>query len=515
MERQPATPDYPLLPGEHLVRIEDHPPQLLPRVAPSALREIQRLADAKSPHDIGRNGPVVASMALEGDDKPEYLRLYEVVFGRDSLHVARFLIDTYPELARSTVLELAKLQGVSVNPASHEEPGRIVHEARQADDPIAIALTAERGWQWPFYGSVDATPEFVRTLANYCRQSEENVAFLATEFIDRRGHQRTIAFALEQATDWILARLARNKEGLIEYHATDHEAWRDSWDGYSDADGNLADPRNGIISTEVQITAYDALIDAAGLFEDFLDEPARAMMLYDRADELRSAIISNLWTEEKGGYFLLGAERNEDGSLHPLNVRTSNMGHALNSHLLEGDSPENVLMRKALIKQLRSPEMLAPAGIRTLATDEVRYRPGAYHNGSVWLWDTYYTIQGLLRHKERKFAHDLSNRLLCAIHDTRMFPEYVRGDDSNPISINTRSVIVHDSEAGRDNLVEQPPQEVQAWTVAAILAIKRHVMRGLEHTHPSESARAPQPPSHLKHILRKVRQQSRLAKPKQ
>lgn len=134
-------------------------------------------------------------------------------------------------------------------------------------------------------------------------------------------------------------------------------------------------------------------------------------------------------------------------------------------------------MRNSIVHQLFTPELLNVSGIRTLATDEVRFRPGAYHNGSVWLWDTHHIAKGLRRLGYTDKADDLDGRILHAVNTTNMFPEYVRGDFSEQPSVNTQTVILWDENAHRENKIEQPPQEVQAWTVAAIVATKQRLDR--------------------------------------
>ncbi len=445
-----------------------------------------RLTRANEPGEIGKAGPAVAALArtLHDHETPEHLRLYEVVFGRDSLRVAIDLISSYPELARSTTLRLAELQGLEDNHEREEELGRIVHEARDPDDPIAKQLTSRRGWGWPYYGSVDATPEFIRTLTAYCKRSEENYGFLSQEYNDLHGNRQTISHALELALLWIERRLASNLEGILEYRSTlpygiENQVWKDSWDAYHHADGTIANHKKGIASIEVQVTTYDALLDAAELYEDVLDDSDRAKELRQRAEGLKTAIFTHFWVDEKGGYFALGTDRDDDGNLRQLKVRTSNMGHTLNSRLLQGDDPTVANMREAVIGQILSPDMLNVSGVRTLARDEVRFRPGAYHNGSVWLWDTHHIAKGLRRLGYLTEANDLDLRMLRAVNQTRMFPEYVRGDDVSITTINTQSIILWDDVNKRENHIEQPPQEVQAWTVAAILATKKRLSRNL------------------------------------
>ncbi len=496
-----------LLEGEESVRVEKFEPRVFDH-NPSAVEQMKRLTNSPDTSSIGEYGPSVASLAFDvstrtsvspsdsplddtqmtpADVAPEYLRLYEVLFGRDSLRAAIDLISSYPELARTTVLELAKLQGVTYNQEREEEPGRIVHEARDKNDPIARDLSERLGWGWPYYGSVDATPEFIRTLTAYVRRSEENHGFLSAQYTDRSGMERDIAYSLDMAVEWIFDKLDSNTEGILEYctvleKGTENQVWKDSWDAYHHKDGTLANHKKGIASVEVQVTTYDALLDAAHLYEQVLDDEYKAAKLRERAEKLRQTIFDIFWTEEEGGYFILGTDRDDNGNLRQLNVKTSNMGHTLNSRLLESKdpaSPDPELIRKrdAVMRHILSPELLNVSGIRTLATDEVRFRPGAYHCGSVWLWDTHHIAKGFRRHGFHEDADELDRRLLNVVNATKIFPEYVRGDDSDTPSINTQRIIVWDAVNKRENIVEQPPQEVQAWTVAAILAIKKRLDR--------------------------------------
>lgn len=471
---------YPLLSGERLVSVT-HFPSERPSDKPSSLKQLLRLTNSIDTSHIGAQGPVLAALPREEANAPEHLRLYEAVFGRDSLRAAIDLIPSYPLLARSTIIALASMQGVTYNTAREEEPGRIIHEARDASDPIALRLSQKLGWGWPYYGSVDSTPEFIRTLTAYTQLSEENRAFLSETYIDRSGTERTIAHALESAIEWIISRQAANDEGLIEFHSPlvhgiENQVWKDSWDAYHHSDGTLANHANGIASIEVQVTTYDALIDAAELFEDILDDNGRATQLRFRAAHLREAILTYFWTEDNGGYFVLGTDRDDHDNLRQLKIKTSNMGHVLNSRIVKGNEPAILYMREAVARQLATPELLAAGGIRTLARDEFRYRPGAYHNGSVWLWDTHHIAKGLRRHGYVDQANDLDDRILRVVESTRLFPEYVRGEQDT-IALNQDVVILWDEAAHRENKIEQPPQEIQAWTVAAILATKKRRAR--------------------------------------
>lgn len=469
-----AIPLPRLLAGETLVKVEEIP-EYIPTQPPSSLRELQRLAQVQAEGEVGAFGPPLAAIALERPNQtvsPE-LRKYEALFGRDSLRVALDVLPMYPLLMHATIHSLARLQGVTTHAGREEEPGRIIHEYRTTDDPIAHEITQKYGWEWPYYGSVDATPQFMHAVYEYARNAPHGSSIFREPTKGLDGQTHTIGDVYRKAVAWVENRLNANPEGLLEYKSSipagiENQVWRDSWDAYFHADGVLANRDQGIASVEVQQLAFDALIEAALVFEREFEDKEKAAQLRARADTLRESILRYFWVDEKGGYFALGTDRDADGKLRQLKIRTSNMGHLLRSRLLADE--EYRPFREAVIQQLFSPEMLNISGIRTLASDEVRFRPGAYHNGSVWLWDTYYCAEGLRYHGYYGLATHLADKIHTVINVTQKFPEYVRGDTRPTPTLNPRVVDIWDEGAGRVNRIEQPPQEVQAWSVAADIA---------------------------------------------
>jgi glycogen debranching enzyme len=466
-----------LLPGEEIVNIKAFKPLKLKHM-PSTITELSRLAGVSKSDEIGRFGPVMAARPLFGERSDKQFRRYEALFGRDSLRVALNLLERFPKLARSTLVVLAELQGVTYDDKSEEEPGRIVHEVRDPEtDPVAQDLIRDYGWGWPYYGSVDATPEYIRLLLAYCRRTDEGYAFLNNEYIGRDGRAQTMAESLVRAVNWIIAKMDENQDGLIEFKRSnplgiENQAWRDSWDSYFHADGTMANHKQGIASVEVQRVAYDALLDAAEVYEQHLGYAKKAADLRERAEHLKSIILSKFWIPDRGGYFALGTDRDAHGKLRLLKVKTSNMGHLLHSRLLMGGGEEITHKREALIAQLFSPDMLCMNGIRTLAADEIRYRPGAYHNGSCWGWDNYMISQGLDLHGYLALGDYIEQIIVDDIDYAQRFVEFMRGDNDPSYRINLRIVDVWDAKNKRLNRVEQPPQDMQAWTTAAVLAIK-------------------------------------------
>jgi len=482
-----------LLPGERIEFVRHFKNNSLGQ-KPSSLHELYRLARAETRQQVGKFGPVLASQTLEGHKGSPELRRYEAIFGRDSLRVALDLIDQYPKLTQATLVRLAELQGVEKNIPREEEPGKIIHEARDPrHDVLARRLSQTQGWDWPYYGSIDSTVEYIRTLVAYCNSGHGRVAFLNNEYIGRDNKSHTIAESFISAVDWMTRKMDSNKEGLLEFKrinkgGIENQAWKDSWDAYSHEDGKIANHTQGIASVEVQRVAYDALLDAADFYVRHFGRADEAKQLKERASGLKRTIMEHFWTDQKDGFFVLGTDRGKDGNLRPLSVKTSNMGHILRSPtLLNEETPRLNTRRETVIRQLFSPKMLSVGGIRTLATDEYRFRPGAYHNGSVWLWDTYLIAQGLDAHGYHGLAYELERRIRKVIAKTKKFPEFIRGDiGSTEPTLNTQIVDVWDEQNQRTNRVEQPPQEVQAWTVGAIVAMasRRHVL-GYRAKHPS------------------------------
>ncbi len=466
-----------LLPGEEIVNVETFKPLKLKHM-PSTITELSRLAGVQKSSLIGRFGPVLAAMPLFGSKSDKHFRRYEAIFGRDSLRVALNLLERFPKLARSTLVALAELQGVKIDDKSEEEPGRIVHEVRDPkSDPVARELIRKYGWGWPYYGSVDATPEYIRLLCAYCRKSRESFAFLRVGYIDREGRAVTMADSLTRAVDWVLMKMDENKEGLIEFHrrnshGIENQVWKDSWDAYFHADGRIANHERGIASIEVQRVAFDALLDAAEVYEQHLKLDEKAKVLRERAERLRAIIMDMFWVDERGGYFALGSDRDDKGKPRLLKVKASNMGHLLHSRLLMSGDPEITRRREAIIVQLFSPDMLCMNGIRTLAASEARFRPGAYHNGSCWGWDNFIIAQGLDLHGYLALGDYVEQIIVDNIDYAQRFVEFMRGDNDPDYRLNLHIVDVWDNKYDRLNRLEQPPQDMQAWTTAAVLAIK-------------------------------------------
>ncbi len=470
---------FQLLPGESVLRVDhpriNHPRQLMP-----AIDALLRLVRAKSVDQIGDTGPVMASTVTEENKGVAEMRLFEAFFPRDAMYVAEILKSSFPRLLRTTLIRCAELQGIKDDPDAEEEPGRIPHEVRDPKtDPVAQRLSEENGWRWPYYGSVDNTPHFVALVCDYVRHSAEGLNFLAHEYVGRDGQRYNIFEAVVKALEWIERRRSKNSEGFVESlraipKGHRNQVWMDSPDSYFHADGELSNDKAGVSSIEVQALVFDAYLGISELYAG-LDEYDNAEDWSKKAEEVRAAVLQCLWVTDDEGvpYFALGGDHDpETGAFRPFKIRKSNMGHLLGSRLLDGEYPQYRFMVDCIVKNIMSEDMLAASGVRTCAKKEKRFRPGAYHNGSVWLWDTFIIARGMRKHGYSNEAEELERRIIGTVYLFRKYPEYARGGEEPQPVLNERVIDLNDQINGFVNRVEQPPQEVQAWTVAAVVALQ-------------------------------------------
>jgi glycogen debranching enzyme len=410
--------------------------------------------------DLGNGGPLLASAG--GDS------LFHCLFGRDALRMALDLIDDFPAVAERTLVDLARLQGVAVNPRSEEEPGRILHEFRAPDDPHAARLL-ELGWDFPYYGTVDATPQWINLLGAYCERY--GVDLLETPLTNRAWQGITLRDSLEAALAWLVGRLEDpagagylwvrrdNPRGIA------NQVWEDSYDAYYHADGTLFDAAQPYAPVALQGYAYDALLIGADLLERVPSELAFSTdRLRQHASRLRARVLDEFWLPELRTFAL--ALTFEADKPRPARVVGSDPGHLLASGLLDGDNVASV--REMLMARLFEDDLLGTAGIRTKSTTAARYSAGSYHNGSIWPMDCGVIADGMRRHGCFALAEVLENRILAACCATGGFPEFLRGDG---LTVNT--TIVDGVQDGELRRLEQPPQMHQGWTATRVWRILR------------------------------------------
>jgi glycogen debranching enzyme len=314
-----------------------------------------------------------------------------------------------PTLAVGVLETLAALQGSRVDPASEEQPGRILHEVRPSGGP-ALGVGSS-----VYYGTIDATPLFVLLLGEVRRWG------LAAPVV-----QRLLPHA-DRALEWVERYGDRDGDGFVEYerlteHGLVNQGWKDSWDGIPFADGRLARPP--IALAEVQGYTY-----AAYLARCYFAEEDHDAVLADhwrrRAAGLKERFNRAFWLPDRG-YFALAL----DADKRPVDALASNMGHCLWTGIVDVDKAA------AVARHLVSPQMFSGWGVRTLATSMASYNPLSYHCGSVWPHDNALIAAGLVRYGFLAEAHQVVVALLeaAAAEDGRL-PELFAGLDRADVPV--------------------------------------------------------------------------------
>ena len=405
-----------------------------PLATPDPLAELCKLARVERPEEVGRNGPLIAARATDANSGEAALRLFEIVYGRDSLMAALFVGDLFPLLREATVLYLADYQGQRYDAWHEEEPGRIAHMIWNPNRDTNLG--------YPYFGTVDATPHFI-SAAMHAIQA-------------RPTFEGEIRDALAAAVAWLLRRLASDNLGLLSHqrvnsHGIANQVWKDSWDSMSHVDGTVANHTAPVASLEAQALAYDALVEVGELHA---------------ADRLARSVEKHFWL---GDFYAIGVDRDPaTGAPRPLSTRASNMGWLLRSRLLDGREDR----QRRIVELLFSDEFLAESGVRTLSNREVRFRSRSYHNGTVWPHDNYLISLGLEQRGFVDEAQELRRRLASFCRATHRFPEFVGGGGPGEAPFTKRIVDVYDTINDRPNRIEQPPQEIVCWTVAAMVAVE-------------------------------------------
>lgn len=427
--------------------------------------------------------------------------LYQnAVFGRDSIEVAEDLLLYKPEVVRKIIFALARLQGLSENPITEEEPGKIHHEYRRTIQSVS-STTRQYISNWGavndelhYFGAIDATPLFVRLVLNYCRAYGDSLMY--ESYVHKNGSVFTVKQCIEMAVSWIEKKLDMSDLALIEYKRINpngirNQIWTDSIHATIHDDGNTSNFEFPIAPIEVQGYAYDALVQFAYWCE--AKDPARAHVLRERARALQNATIDSFWMKEHS-YFALGIDRDSHG--HPRHIKTlsSNPGLLLDTDLIS-DLPAH---RKksfvtSIIKKLISQEFLTSAGIRCRSIAHVNLLkvrrskeenllfPYTDYQGSrvVWFKQTYDIAKGLRRYGFILLAQELEARIFNTVAAVSGHYEFVYVDEEGYILI-PREHILEAQTTEKTLYATNVPERDQSWTVSAILAIVSNMV-GSKH----------------------------------
>jgi glycogen debranching enzyme len=415
------------------------------------------------------------------------------VFGRDSLEVAEDIMNIRPRLVERIILTLASLQGETENHTNEEEPGKIVHEYRtpivdgKPLNPVSQEIFDRLSARWggnsqelAYYGSVDATPHYVRTLARYIE--DYGLDILNRQVRLRSGNEISVLDSLENAVDWLTNHLQSSKSGLVEYlrknpHGIENQVWKDSVEFYVHENGELANHSQPISSIEVQALAYDALNLGSAIL------PSRANEWRKTANKLRQRTIDLLWDDERQ-YFSLGTDFDENSKLRIIKTKSANAAALLDSTFFNDMFDDKKIQHvSSIVRNIMGDDFLTDAGTRSRALSESQLINFWDYHGSYVSWpkETYDVAKGLRWQGFQKLAAELENRVVNVVKAMRAYPEFVYIDGRGRVLGMPQTSHGH----GEIMFVESTnhPERIQAWTVSAVLAItsKNRRFKKLRH----------------------------------
>ena len=353
---------------------------------------------------------------------------YHALFGRDSAITSLQVLPERPEVARATLRALAALQGTNEDPATDEEPGKIVHEHRRELNEHLRSL----GWgalfrdgELRYYGSADATPWFLVLL----------------DVLGDRGLAVELEGAWRAAGAWLERALERGG-GLLRYGPRQaalglaQQGWRDAVDPADDAhhgggilreDGTAPSPP--LADADCQAVALVAL-RALGRLSGEPHWERAAAALAGRIERAFSA---------------------ETMALEADNREVRGAGSQLGWLLWAGALGPSAAQRAA--ERLSRPDVLTDFGLRTLSSEHGTFHPSSYHRGSVWPFDCWLGWGGLRAAGHHDAAERVRAGVLSAIAQLGGAPELysVGATGPRPIEVSNR---------------------VQAWTVGARFALE-------------------------------------------
>lgn len=428
-----------------------------------------------------------------------YRLFRDAQFGRDSLEVAEDLLSIRPSIAQVVIPRLAELQGQVVDPRTEEEPGKIHHEHRAlimdgrpvGREAVETLHLLARHWgiaadeeeanamrELTYYGTVDATPLYVRLVGRYCAAYGRSI--LDRECTPRRwteGQPRTtVRESVRRAVEWIVGKLERSNLGLLEFErmtsrGPQFQAWKDGGTSYLHPDGTFANYNGPIASIEVQGLAYDALTEASVLLDDVTGEQRRRWR--DLADRVQETVMKRFWMPHER-YFAMAIDRDPaNGEPRQVQLITSNPGALLDSGIWDSlSAPDRRRFVSAIVERIYSAEFLTLVGIRcnSVIHKDLQDYPAYQSSHTVWHKETYDIAKGLRRHGFSRLADDLENRLLNGVN--------VSGGPTEFLYVFPDGRVVYDpfNRAGKQNADEIPatnvPENDQAWSISAALASK-------------------------------------------
>jgi glycogen debranching enzyme len=177
-------------------------------------------------------------------------------------------------------------------------------------------------------------------------------------------------------------------------------------------------------ANDVQALFYESLVvgsELARLVGDSENENKWGA----RAEELKSRINAEYWNTEAGYYFdTIRKDGSKDPSIRPNALVVLMTGAA-------ADSAKEAVV----LDRIEKGDMTAEWGLRTLSTQDPKYKPAFYHDGAVWPLVTGWAALAELKlgrtEQAFKYLKSMADRILA---ENGMFAETYRGDRPEPFN---------------------------------------------------------------------------------
>lgn len=453
-------------------------------------------------------------------------------FGRDSAVSMLFLLDMLrrtnrPEVRQETshvieqvIKSLIHWQGQK-DPKigdrwrkNAEEVGKIHHEAGpvEIDDLGLVSKWQEADDQKSdmlvYFGSVDATPLFIRLVCEYVDQLKHTdpsghaaYKFLRESVLNFRGFHLTVLESLLEATRWVEHQLKLSDLGFIEYQrypgqeeGIRNQVWKDSLTSYVHEDGSLINSDQPIAAVEVQGLAYDALTAVAEMFNRDLVLASSAHIDSRRveqwrglAQDLRRRIFERFWLADEKR-FAQAIDRDPESKVpRPVSTPSSNELHLLNSRLFDDlDDQTKRSYLESLVRQAMGPDFLTDVGIRCRAKSRANLISFVDYHGSwaVWPWETHWIALGMRRQGLSRLADELDKRVLNSFAVAGDYLEFFLADPASEACyyrFNPLDWGKEDQAQGHPIMATNLPDTPQTWSLTAEINIQSILSTVLDH----------------------------------
>lgn len=425
-------------------------------------------------------------------------------FGRDSIETAEDALPFDTSLARDVIFNLGTLQGRNVNGVTEEEPGKIIHEFRQKNgkhpqvtQDIFQGLHkkwGEKGQDFvSYYGSVDATPLYIRLVADYCERVG-NTKILGKKVVQKDGRERTIQEVVWDGLEWLKRSIEEGPRGhdgmstephpgqrikLLEFkrmngQGIDNQIWKDSGTSLVHTDGTIVNHDYPVASVELQGLAYDALTKGTSLFKRTQEKQDTIKDMLLLAREVRQNTLSQFWMSDKK-YFAVALDRDKYGHYRQVRTIESNAAELLNTGFFD-NLPEDMKRQytTGIVTTIYSNNFLTDVGVRCRSleyADLVDYWD--YHGSqAVWPKETYDVAKGFIRQGFPELARQLLYRMKNGMKTERSYAELFYVDSNGTVAYNPAKLVCRKKTGDNVIVTTSIPEIWQTWSWSAFIGSK-------------------------------------------